>query len=301
MRERVEHLLAWLLLKGLGLLPRRIARSVGAGIGRLVYWFHGRLRRVGMFNLGIAFPEMPPAERRRILKQMYRGLGWMLAEFAHFPRWTLSNAQRILIYEGFENFQKASQKAKGVIFFTAHFGAWELSAFAHALYGYPVAFLNRPLDNRRVDELINRYRCLSGCQAIDKNESARTILKNLRAGGGVGILADQNMQPAEGVFVPFFGVPACTTGAIARIALKTGAAVLPSFVFWDQAAQRYKLRFEPEVEMVSTGNEEADAVRNTARLVAILEQRIREHPGHWLWVHKRWHTRPPGEKPLYPF
>jgi KDO2-lipid IV(A) lauroyltransferase len=164
-----------------------------------------------------------------------------------------------------------------------------------------VAFLNRPLDNRRVDELINRYRCLSGCQAIDKNESARTILKNLRAGGGVGILADQNMQPAEGVFVPFFGVPACTTGAIARIALKTGAAVLPSFVFWDQAAQRYKLRFEPEVEMVSTGNEEADAVRNTARLVAILEQRIREHPGHWLWVHKRWHTRPPGEKPLYPF
>ncbi len=300
MREGVEYALAWLALKGLGLLPRSLARAAGAAIGGLVYWFHRRLRRVGMVSLGIAFPPMPPGERRRILKRMYRGLGWMLAEFAHFPHWTRSNAERILIYDGFENFARANEKGKGVIYATAHFGAWELSAFAHAVYGYPLAYLNRPLDNRRVDSLINGYRCRSGCQAIDKSESARAILKILRAGGGVGILADQNMQPAEGVFVPFFGVAACTTSAIARIALKTGAAVLPSFVFWDPGLRKYRLRFEPQVEMISTGDEEKDTVTNTARLAAILEQRVREYPDHWLWVHKRWHTRPPGEPPLYP-
>ena len=301
MRRGVEYALAWLALKALGLLPRRLARVAGAAMGRMVYWFHRRLRRVGAFNLGIAFPQMPPAERRRILKRMYRGLGWMLAEFAQFPRLAAAKAMPILIYDGFENFTRASEKGKGVICLTAHFGGWELSAFAHALYGYPLAYLNRPLDNRRLDGLINRYRCLSGCRAIDKNESARAIVKLLRGGGGVGILADQNMQPAEGVFVPFFGVPACTTSAIARIALKTGAAVVPSFVLWDSAARQYRLRFEPEVEMISTGDEEKDAVTNTARLAAILEQRVREYPDHWLWVHKRWHTRPPGEQPLYPF
>lgn len=301
MREGVEYALARMVLKALGLPPRSLARVAGAALGRLVYWFHPHLRRVGTFNLGIAFPQMPQAERRRILKRMYRGLGWMLAEFAHFPRWTPSKAQRILIYDGFENFARANEKGKGVIYLTAHFGGWELSAFAHGLYGYPLTYLNRPLDNRRLDSLINRFRCLSGCRAIDKNESARAMLKLLRGGGAVGILADQNMQPAEGVFVPFFGLPACTTSAIARIALKTGAAVVPSFVIWDSGLRKYRLRFEPEVEMISTGDEEEDAVRNTARLAAILERRVREFPDHWLWVHKRWHTRPPGEGRLYPF
>lgn len=301
MREWLEWTVAWAVLEGLGLLPRSIARAVAAAMGRLVYWLHGRLRRVGMVSLRIAFPQMSLAECRGILKRMYRGLGWMLAEFAYFPRWTRSEAERIIIYDGFENFARANEKGKGVIYVTAHFGAWELSSFAHAVYGYPIAYLNRPLDNRRVDSLINRYRSLTGCRAIDKNESARAILKVLRKGGGVGILADQNMQPDEGVFVPFFDVLACTTSAIARIALKTGAAVVPGFVFWDPGLRKYRLRFEPEVEMIATGNEEKDAVTNTSRLAAILEQLVREHPDHWLWVHKRWHTRPPGEAPLYPF
>ena len=121
----------------------------------------------------------------------------------------------------------------------------------------------------------------------------------LRDGGTVGILMDQNASPNEGIFVDFFGVPACTTTGLARIALRTDASVVPAFTPWDASLRKYRLSFQRAVELVRTGDEVADIRENTARFNAVIEDFARRHPEQWLWVHKRWKTRPPGEKSLY--
>jgi KDO2-lipid IV(A) lauroyltransferase len=301
MRDWFEYAGAWIGLKSLGLLPRRAARFVGASLAAAAYAFRPRLRQAAEFNLQLAFPEMGESERRRIIRGMVRQLGWLAGEFSQFPKYTRDRIERVVILDGNESFIAARGRGKGVLFLTGHMSAWELSSFAHAVYGYPLHFLVRPLRNRRVDALVNRYRCLSGNQPIEKNRSARTILKVLGEGGTVGILADVNTILEEGVFVDFFGVPASTTSGLARIALRTDAAVVPVFLFWDETEGKYRLRFEPAVELSRTGNEAQDIRENTARFTRVIEDFVRAHPDQWLWVHKRWKTRPPGEKPLYPF
>jgi KDO2-lipid IV(A) lauroyltransferase len=152
-----------------------------------------------------------------------------------------------------------------------------------------------------VDALVNSYRTLSGNKPIEKNQSARAVLRVLGDGGTVGILADQNTLREEGVFVDFFGIPACTTTGIARMALHTGAAVVPGYILWDPTIKKYRLRFDPEVELVRTGNAEADVHANTARFARVIEEVVRKNPEQWVWVHKRWKTRPAGEESIYPF
>lgn len=299
--DRLAYAGAWCVLKGLGLLPRWVARLLGRGIGFLVYVLHRRLRRVGRFNLELALPELSQKERRRLLRATFRHLGWLLAEFSQFPKYNRENIERVVVYDGFENFREAARQGHGVLFLTAHFGPWELSSFAHALYGYPVRFLVRPLDNPLVDALINHYRCLNGNVAIDKKGSVRPILETLRAGDTVGILIDQNTTLEDGVFVDFFGIPACTTSGLARLALKTEAPVVPGFILWDTRLKKYRLRFEPPVTLTRTGDAERDLLENTARFTRIIEEFVRRHPEQWLWVHRRWKTRPPGSRPLYPF
>jgi KDO2-lipid IV(A) lauroyltransferase len=180
-------------------------------------------------------------------------------------------------------------------------GAWELSSFAHALYGYPLHYMARPLDNAHLDALVNRYRGLSGNTAIFKNDSARAMLKILKDAGTIGILADQNTLREEGVFVDFFAVPACTTTGIARVALHTGAAVVPGYAVWDESLQKYRLRFEPPLELVRTGNAERDIFENTQLFARVTEEIIRKYPDQWVWLHARWKTRPAGQRPLYDF
>lgn len=301
MREWLEYAAAWVVLKGLGLLPRFAARAVGSSVVRVLYWFRPPLRRAAMFNLRMAFPDWTDAHRRRVLRGLVRQIGWMAGEFSQFPKYARENIEHVVVLDGFENFAAAHARKKGVLFLTGHMSAWELAPFAHALYGHPLHFLVRPIDNPRVDALITRYRCLSGNTPIDKNQSARAMLTILREGGTVGILADHNASLDEGVFVDFFGVPACTTSGLARIALRTDAAVVPGCVFWDEKLRKYRLRFEPAVELARTGDDERDVVESTARFTRVIENYARQHPGQWLWVHKRWKTRPPGEKPLYPF
>lgn len=244
---------------------------------------------------------MSRKERQRLLRATFRHLGWLLAEFSQFPKYKRENIERIVVYEGFEHFREAARQGRGVIFLTAHLGPWELSSFAQSLYGYPLRFLVRPVDNPLVDGLINRYRSLTGNVAIDKNESARAILEALRDGGTIGILMDQNTTPEAGVFVDFLGIPACTTTGLARFALKTGAPVVPGFIFWDASIKKYHLRFDPPVQLTQTGDLDRDLLENTARFTRIIEEYVRRYPDQWLWVHRRWKTRPPGEKPLYPF
>jgi KDO2-lipid IV(A) lauroyltransferase len=301
MREWMEYAAAWVGLKALGLMPRPVARFVGATFARVSYAIRTPLRRAALFNLKLAFPEWSDAKRRQVVRGMIRQIGWMAGEFSQFPNYTRTNIERIVVFDGFENFDVARRRGMGVLFLTGHMSAWELAPFAHALYGYPLHFLVRPVANRRVDELINRYRCLSGNKPIEKNRSARAILKVLSEGGTVGILSDQNTALEEGVFVDFFGIPASTTSGLARIALRTGAAVVPGFLSWDEVRRKYRLRFEPAVELARTRDEEADVVENTARFTRVIEEYVRAHPDQWLWVHKRWKTRPPGEKPIYDF
>jgi KDO2-lipid IV(A) lauroyltransferase len=297
----VEYAAAWIAIKLLGLLPRPAARFVAAKLTSVAYALRPNLQRTAMFNLELAFPEMSDTDRRGIVRGMVRQLGWLAAEFSQFPKLTRENIERVVTVEGSENFDAARRRGKGVLFLTGHMSAWELSSFAHALYGHPLHFLVRPLANRQVDELVNRYRCLSGNQLIEKNRSARAILKVLADGGTVGILADHNTIVEEGVFVNFFGIPASTTAGLARIALRTDAAVVPGFLHWDQARGKYVLRFEPAAELRRTGDEEMDVRENTARFTGVIETYVRTHPEQWLWAHKRWKTRPPGEKPIYPF
>src|ERR1700690_1742642 len=301
MREWLEYAAAWTGLKALGLLPRPMARFVGASFARVAYAIRTPLRRAAMQNLKLAFPDWSDTKRRKMVRGMIRQIGWMAGEFSQFPNYTRGNIEKIVAVDGFENFDAARRRGKGVLFLTGHMSAWELAPFAHALYGYPLHFLVRPIANGRVDALINRYRCLSGNKPIEKNRSARAILKVLAGGGTVGILSDQNTAIEEGVFVDFFGIPASTTSGLARIALHTGAAVVPGFLSWDSVRRKYRLGFEPAVELARTGDEEADVVESTARFTRVIEVWVRAHPDQWLWVHKRWKTRPPGEKSLYDF
>ncbi len=301
MRRWLEFVAAWLALKTLGILPRPLARAVGAIITRPAFFLRPPLRHAAVVNLRLAFPDLSDGERRRILRSLVRQVGWMAGEFAQFPRYTRDRIERIVVLDGFENFDAAQRLGKGVLFLTGHTSAWELAPFAQALYGYPLHFLVRPIDNPRVEALVNRYRCLSGNTPIEKNKSARAMLQILRAGGTIGVLIDQNTSREEGIFVDFFGVPACTTSGLARIALRTEATVVPGFLFWDEHMRKYRLRFEPAIDLQRTGDEERDIRENTTRFTRAVEDYVRRHPDQWLWVHKRWRTRPPGEKPIYSF
>ena len=300
MREWFEYVAVWAIVKSLGLLPRSLARGVAASIAQILLLCRPPLRRAGIVNLRLAFPDWTDAQRRRTLRRMARYLGWMAAEFAHFPDLSRENIERFVLLDGFENFDAARQRAKGVIFLTGHMSAWELAPFAQAVYGNPLSFLARAVDNTRVDALVSHYRCLSGNQPIEKNNAARAMLRVLHEGGTVGILADQNTSLEEGIFVDFFGIPAATTTGLARIARRTDAAVVPGFLFWDDSMRKYRLRFETGVLLQRTEDEDADIRVNTERFNNVIEDYIRAHPDQWLWVHKRWRNRPPGEPPLYP-
>jgi KDO2-lipid IV(A) lauroyltransferase len=258
------------------------------------------LRRAAEFNLRLAFPELPETARRDILKGTLRNLGWMAAEFARLPRYTRGNIEKVIILDGFENFAAAERRGKGVLFLTGHMGAWELEPFAHALYSGPIYFLVRPIDNPRVDALVNRYRCASGNRPVKKNESARSILRILHEGGVIGVLADQNTVPHEAVFADFFGIPAATTSGIARLARRTGAAVVPAYNYWDPRIRKYRLRYEPALELTATEDEQSDIHNYSTRFNEVIEDYVRRFPDQWLWVHRRWKTRPAHELPIYP-
>jgi len=301
MKEWLEYGAVWLILKALSAMPHSVARGLAASVTSLLFSLLPKLRKTAELNLRLAFPDRTDAQRKDATRKMVRNLGWMGAEFARFPRLTKENIEKVVILEGNENFLEGQRRGKGVLYLTGHIGAWELSSFAHALYGYPLHYMARPLDNNRLDALVNQYRCSSGNKPIYKNESARVMLKILKDSGTIGILADQNTMPEEGVFVDFFGKLACTTTGLARVALHTGAAVVPGYAYWDETIHKYRLRFEPPVELIRTGDTEHDVFENTQRFAKVIEGIIRKHPDQWVWVHKRWKTRPKGEPALYDF
>jgi KDO2-lipid IV(A) lauroyltransferase len=301
MIEWLQYVVVWTFLKTLGALPRPMARWLAGGGAALLLASRPKMRQTAEVNLRLAFPEWSDERRRSVLDQMTRNLGWMAVEFARFPKYTKENIQDVVALDGHENFLAGQARGKGVLYLTGHIGAWELSSYAHALYGYPLHYMARPLDNKPLDEMVNRYRGRSGNKPIYKNESARLMLRVLKDAGTVGILADQNTMPQEGVWVDFFGTPACTSTGIARVALHTDAAVVPGYAVWDENLGKYRLRFEPMMELVRTGDIEKDVEVNTARFAKVIEEIIRKYPGQWIWIHARWKNRPKGEPRIYEF
>jgi KDO2-lipid IV(A) lauroyltransferase len=244
---------------------------------------------------------MPEGERRRLLRGCFESLGRLLGEFSQLPRATPEKLRRLIEYDevGLKHLREAEKNKRGVIFLTGHLGVWELHSFGWSALEYPLSFLVRPLDNPRVEEMVEAIRTRFGNRAIDKQSAARQSLRVLRQGGTLGILSDLNTQTREGVFVPFFGKLACTTAGIATLALKTDAVVIPTCAVWDKKRKRYFFHGDPPVELVRTGDQTKDIEVNTARFAAAVERMIRLYPDQWLWIHKRWKTRPEGEADLY--
>lgn len=299
MRENLEYWLVVAVARSLGRLPRSVARAVAAVLVLLVYGLLGRLRRVGMRNLELALPEFSLEEKKKILRGVYRSLGWQLVEFCRMTRYTAENTRDWLRTDGLEHYLAAEARGKGVLVITGHLGAWELSSFYHSLMGHPMGMVIRRLDNRKLDEFVNGIRCLHGNYVLHKDDFGRGLLTAMHAGGTVGILMDTNMTPPQGAFVEFFGVEACTATGLAHVARKTGAAALPGFMVWEPQEKRYVLHFGPEVEIPHTDDVSADILEGTRRCTAAIEEWVRRYPDQWLWIHRRWKTRPAGEPGIY--
>jgi KDO2-lipid IV(A) lauroyltransferase len=245
---------------------------------------------VALENLAFA---LPGEDADKIVDGVFRSIARLLVSFARFPSIGPENVGQWIRCEGLEHYEHAKREGRGVLFATAHFGNWELSAFAHALLAEPMHVVVRPLDNPSIDRLVEERRSLTGNRPIFKKDYARAILKALAANEAVGVLIDQNASADTGVFVDFFGVPACAGAGFAKLAARSGAAVIPGFAIWSEEEQRYVLRFYPPTRV--TG----DVVQDTQALQAQLESVIREYPDQWLWIHRRWKTRPPGEPSVY--
>jgi KDO2-lipid IV(A) lauroyltransferase len=299
MQRKIEYWLVLAVARSLGRMPRGCARLLAGMLAWSVYHVLGRLRRVGERNLAMALPQLSATERAGILRRVFRHLGWQLVEFCRMPRYTAGNTRGWIGTEGLDHFVAAQQRGKGVLVLTGHLGAWELSSFYHSLMGHPMGMVIRPLDNRLLDEFVNRIRCMHGNKVLPKNDFARGLLTAMHAGEAVGILMDTNMTPPQGVFVRFFGVSACTASGLARVALKTGAAVMPGFMLWEPGEGRYVLHFGPELEFKKTGDAETDILAATQTCNDTLESWIRRYPDQWLWIHRRWKTRPAGETKIY--
>lgn len=287
--KTVEYWLARFVLATLSSTSLATAHSLARFYVRLLDLALPRLRRTALKNLEMA----GFAGRERITTGVFDSIARLVVSFARFPRVTPDNVQELIRYEGLENFQHAHSLGKGVLVATGHLGNWELSAFAHAYLTAPMHIVVRPIDNARIDALVEHRRELSGNRAIAKKDAARGILRALAAGDAVGVLIDQNTTPDQGVFIDFFGVKACAGSAFVKLAHHSGAAVVPGYALWSDKEERYVLHFEPAVEM--TG----EVIEDTQRVHARLEAAIRKHPEQWLWIHRRWKTRPPGERPIY--
>ena len=293
-RNWAEYAVACFAMKSLEWAPLPVAYR----LGRLyTYLFLDlaipRLRRTAYRNLELALPELSQDGRRKVADGVFRSIARLLVSFAKFPSIRKETVSQWIRCEGGEHFAAAIRRGKGVLFATAHLGNWELSAYAHALITGAMNVVVRPLDNPRIDALVERRREMSGNRLIYKKDFARSILKALAGNDAVGILIDQNASADSGGFVDFFGIPACAGTGFAKIAAHSGAAVIPGFALWSESESRYVLRFYPAVEM--TG----DAARDTQALQSRLEEVIRAYPDQWLWIHRRWKTRPPGEPQLY--
>lgn len=299
----IEYLIAKAIVGFFSLLPRMAAMRLGVLTGRAAYHLIGHLRRVGLRNLELAFPDSTSPERETILKAAFGNMGRVLGVVSQFTRMDAAKVGELIEYTPDPLFDAAYQKTKadgrGRIILGGHMGNWELGAFAYPTFFEPFDFIARKADNPMIEQMIFDIRTRLGNRQMDKTNVTGSMLRLLRNGGNVGVLADVNSHPKEGVFVPFFGIQACTASGVAMLATRANAAIVPSFAYWSEEKRKYFYYHEDIIEPVNTGDRKRDIEETTALYTAALERAIRKYPDQWIWIHKRWKTRPPGEKELY--
>ena len=287
----------------LSFLPKSAAIWFGVRVGRLAYHLLGKLRQVGLRNLELAFPEKTETERTRILKAAFGNLGRVMATVSKFREVNAGNISDFIEYNVdpafVEEYERIKADGRGRILLGGHLGNWELQAFSYSILFEPISFLARKMDNPLIEEMILGIRTRFGNKQIDKTNSASQIVRVLRSGGTIGVLADVNSHPKEGVFVPFFGIPACTASGVAMLAIRTNAVILPAFAIWDESRGKYFMAHGQIIEPLNSGDRKRDIEETTALFVAATERIIRAYPEQWIWIHRRWKTRPPGERELY--
>ena len=300
LRQRAELALFRLAAGSLSLLPPPAARRAAAAAARGALSIASSRRRILLRNLFTAFPEKSAAEIEDIARRSIEGFAAALVDFLETGRLTAEEIRARVSIAGEENFAAARARGRGVFLLSAHFGSWEIAALAAGLMGEPIALLVRTLDNPLLEEELARLRRRFGNRPIPKKEAARELLRSMSRNESVAILVDQNVIPREAVYVPFFGRLAATTPALALLHLKTGAAVVPVFM-WPEGDGRYRMEFERPILAQEFGGPEVDrderVRRATARYMEVIEAAIRREPHAWLWLHDRWKSRPPGDVP----
>ena len=298
-RANLEYLPVAALIRMFAAMPVERAVKVGASLGSIIMRLDLGNRPIAAKNLEIAFPDLAPDARLRILTAMYRNWGRVIAEWPHSGELNRANLENFVTYDGIENLNQALVLAekRGAIILTAHYGNFELLPLAHSMYGHRLAMIHRANRNPPIDREIRRVRTSFGAEIIERKQAGLAMVKYLRRKWQVAVALDLDVR--DGVFVNFFGMKACTSDGVARIAMATRAAVVPAFMVRDGHSARHRITVLPVMEMTVSRNREECVRENTQRMTAAIEMMIRRHPDHWNWIHRRWKTRPKGEKRFY--
>jgi Kdo2-lipid IVA lauroyltransferase/acyltransferase len=281
---------------GAGRLPLSLALWLGRRLGDLVYILLPRRRRIALANLARAYPELPARERRRLARRAAQHLGMTIGELPRMLSDPIDATLARIQIDGVEHLDAVMAEHGRALILTAHLGNWEILCAAHRLTRYELSVVVRPLDAPWLDAIADRLRRRTGVEVIDKRGALRPVLEGLRRGRLIGILLDQNAARREGVFVDFFGYPASTSRAIALLALRTGAPVVPIFAH-RRRDRGHRIAIRPPLPRPTSNDPEAAVVELTARCTMEIERAVRETPEQWLWSHDRWRTRPSGARP----
>lgn len=301
LQSRLEYAIFCVAFFCLATLPRPLALWLGAQLGSLLYCVAVPQRRIAMINLAMAFPERPPSEHRRILRASCRNLGRAVAEFCHLQALTLDTLPLYVAMADARAWERIFERPddSGVVIVTGHFGNWELLSYLHGMLGQPITLVYKPMRNKLFDARLHEIRSQSGTCVVPKGSAARTAMRTLKQREVLVIPSDQNQRRSEGVFVEVFGRLACTNPGAARLAMRTGATIIPVFLVRQGESDVHRLEVLPDIELVDSGDRERDIVTNTQRCSDAISGMIRRYPEQWIWFHRRWRTRPEGESPIY--
>ncbi len=299
-RHRLEYTVALTLGSSMRLLPRRARLAIGRAVGNAVFNLDTKHQAVTLTNLERAFGETKTAEERyAIARGTYRHFGAMFFELLSFGKPSQERLERIVEFEGIENYERAREAGRGVLLIAAHFGNWEVHALAHGYRLGPMAVVARLQDNPLFNRWLEEIRLISGNTVLYKQRALARMMRLLKDGETVAVLIDQNVGREDGVFVEFFGRLAATTPVASWLAYKTGAAMVPVFTL-PLADGRYRLIYEKPIDrQLYSGTDRRQAVQNlTQECARVLEGYVRRNPEYWLWLHRRWKTRPSQESPV---
>ncbi|PYQ15433.1 MAG: lipid A biosynthesis acyltransferase [Acidobacteria bacterium] len=290
-RYRLEARAAAAVAALASVLPLRVVRAFGRGLGRLLGDLDRRHVAVATANLRQAFPHWDEVRRLRTAREVYAHFGQVLLEILWLHGRSREQVLPLVELEGRDNVEAAFAAGRGVLCVTAHIGNWEMHGLTHGWMFGPISVVARPLDNPDLHRRLCEVRTLGGNAVIDKRHALAQVVRGLKGNRGIAILIDQNVQAQDGIFVDFFGRAAATTTVAAALAVRTGCALLPSHTVLGRDG-RYRLVYDPPLRWTASGDRQADIARLTQQLTSTIEGWIRDAPEQWLWLHKRWKTEP---------